>query len=312
MLAATSSPTSNTTNGMPRSWRWAAAARPTGPAPITATGRCGGVHRCVSLSSGDWVLVETNGARRWDAFRGMLRPSPPASVCMAMGMTMTLDRNTDQRLDLDTIWAEVGASMERFVRRRISDPHQADDVVAEVMLRIHQNLGDARRPGAGHGLGVPHRPQRDHRSLPPHRSPPRGARRRNRTGRRPERRRLARRPRGHPVRARRPASDHSSMPCPPTIGVRSNSPTSRVTPKPTRRGSKASRVSGMKSRVQRGRRQFATLVKQCCDVTTDSRGELVDFQLRADGCGCPPPVLNSSTDHRSLLFTLPFIDYRRS
>ena len=36
-------------------------------------------------------------------------------------------------------------------------------------------------------------------------------------------------------------------------------------------------LSGMKSRVQRGRRQFATLVKQCCDVTTDSRGELVDF-----------------------------------
>ncbi len=48
-------------------------------------------------------------------------------------------------------------------------------------------------------------------------------------------------------------------------------------------------LSGMKSRVQRGRRHFATLVKQCCDVTTDSRGELVDFHLRADGCGCPPP-----------------------
>jgi RNA polymerase sigma-70 factor (ECF subfamily) len=47
-------------------------------------------------------------------------------------------------------------------------------------------------------------------------------------------------------------------------------------------------VSGMKSRVQRGRRQFATLVKQCCDVTLDSRGGLVDFQRRADGCGCQP------------------------
>jgi hypothetical protein len=47
-------------------------------------------------------------------------------------------------------------------------------------------------------------------------------------------------------------------------------------------------LSGMKSRVQRGRRQFATLVRQCCDVTTDSRGELVDFDLRTDGFGCPP------------------------
>ena len=60
---------------------------------------------------------------------------------MTMGMTMTLDRNTDHATDLDTIWGEVGVSIERFVRRRISDPHQADDVVAEVMLRIHQNLG---------------------------------------------------------------------------------------------------------------------------------------------------------------------------
>src|SRR5215207_3427992 len=32
-------PPSSTLNGRPRSARWAAAARPTGPAPITATGR---------------------------------------------------------------------------------------------------------------------------------------------------------------------------------------------------------------------------------------------------------------------------------
>lgn len=56
-------------------------------------------------------------------------------------MTMTLDRTADRVTDVETIWSEVGASMERFVRRRISDPHEADDVVAEVMLRIHQHLG---------------------------------------------------------------------------------------------------------------------------------------------------------------------------
>ena len=47
-------------------------------------------------------------------------------------------------------------------------------------------------------------------------------------------------------------------------------------------------VSGMKSRVQRGRRLFAALVRSCCEVTTDSRGELVDVRLRPDGCGCSP------------------------
>ena len=89
-----------------------------------------------------------------------------------MGMTMTLDRNTDHATDLDTIWGEVGASIERFVRRRISDPHQANDVVAEVMLRIHQNLGTLDDQRTGHGMGVPHHPKCDHRSLPPHWSPP--------------------------------------------------------------------------------------------------------------------------------------------
>jgi RNA polymerase sigma-70 factor (ECF subfamily) len=49
-------------------------------------------------------------------------------------------------------------------------------------------------------------------------------------------------------------------------------------------------VSGMKSRVQRGRRQFAALVAQCCDVTTDVRGELIDVQQRKDGRGCQPPT----------------------
>ena len=72
---------------------------------------------------------------------GMLRPSGSASVCMTMGMTMTLDHNAEGAADLDTIWRDVGASIERFVRRRVSDPYQADDVVADVMVRIHRNLG---------------------------------------------------------------------------------------------------------------------------------------------------------------------------
>src|SRR4051794_41630765 len=37
MLEPTASPASNTTGSMPRSMRCAAAARPTGPAPMTAT-----------------------------------------------------------------------------------------------------------------------------------------------------------------------------------------------------------------------------------------------------------------------------------
>ena len=50
---------------------------------------------------------------------------------------MTAERTTD----VETIWAEVGTSLVRFVRRHVGDPHAAEDVVAEVLLRIHQHLG---------------------------------------------------------------------------------------------------------------------------------------------------------------------------
>ena len=43
-------------------------------------------------------------------------------------------------------------------------------------------------------------------------------------------------------------------------------------------------VSGMKSRVQRGRRQLAVVLRECCTPTLDSRGVPVDFRPRPDIC----------------------------
>ena len=44
-------------------------------------------------------------------------------------------------------------------------------------------------------------------------------------------------------------------------------------------------TSGMKSRVQRGRRLLRAEVKRCCVVTLDSTGTLVDATVRApDSC----------------------------
>lgn len=52
-------------------------------------------------------------------------------------------------------------------------------------------------------------------------------------------------------------------------------------------------LSGMKSRVQRGREQLRTLVLACCDVSLDRRRGVADFEPRAggcerDACGCGP------------------------
>ena len=45
-------------------------------------------------------------------------------------------------------------------------------------------------------------------------------------------------------------------------------------------------VSGMKSRVQRARRELKAQLIACCQVRTDSSGALADYEPNAGGCGC--------------------------
>jgi len=41
--------------------------------------------------------------------------------------------------------------------------------------------------------------------------------------------------------------------------------------------------SGMKSRVQRGRRQIQEMLQACCDIALDARGHVLSFDRRTDG-----------------------------
>ncbi len=44
-------------------------------------------------------------------------------------------------------------------------------------------------------------------------------------------------------------------------------------------------VSGMKSRVQRGREQLRRMFDQCCEIALDARGKVTEFTPRAPRCG---------------------------
>ncbi len=44
-------------------------------------------------------------------------------------------------------------------------------------------------------------------------------------------------------------------------------------------------LSGMKSRVQRGRQALEQLVHDCCQVDLDATGRIMDYQLRGATCG---------------------------
>jgi RNA polymerase sigma-70 factor (ECF subfamily) len=46
-------------------------------------------------------------------------------------------------------------------------------------------------------------------------------------------------------------------------------------------------LSGAKSRVQRGRRMLEEIVRACCDLETDARGNVIGYEPRACGCGAP-------------------------
>jgi RNA polymerase sigma-70 factor (ECF subfamily) len=43
-------------------------------------------------------------------------------------------------------------------------------------------------------------------------------------------------------------------------------------------------VSGMKSRVQRGRAQLRRMFEQCCEIALDARGKVTDFTPRGPHC----------------------------
>ncbi len=188
---------------------------------------------------------------------------------------------------VEQIWAEVGTSLERFVRRHVADPHQAEDVVADVLLRIHQHLGtvDDQERLTAWVFRIARNAITDHY------------------------RRSARRREDLDPGEDLVAVDSTDGWLDDQGAVLSDlasciRPLVNALPADYRRAleltdlegrtqAEAARiegvsVSGMKSRVQRGRRLFTALVRTCCEVTTDSRGEVVDFQLRADGCGCSP------------------------
>ncbi len=45
-------------------------------------------------------------------------------------------------------------------------------------------------------------------------------------------------------------------------------------------------ISGAKSRVQRGRRMLEELVRACCDIELDARGNVIGYQRRHCGPNC--------------------------
>ena len=188
----------------------------------------------------------------------------------------------------DEMWRDVIAQLRAFVRRRIADPERAEDLVAEILLRIHRNLAsldDRER--------LPHWVSRIARNAVI------------------DEYRRAGRAREQPAGTAEDAwpelpaeaddadvvQDELSRCLRPLLGGLPPEQRRAVEmidldgmPQANAARREGVSVSGMKSRVQRGRRRLAQLLDECCALTLDARGLPMDYtpttRPSAGSCGC--------------------------
>ena len=189
----------------------------------------------------------------------------------------------------DAVAAELQAALRAFVGRRINDPHAADDVAQEVLLRLHRNMGDLRAEDRldAFAYRIARNAVIDH------------YRSRSRT-------REAALPPDDVIariemegRADGEGDDHRGR----QELARCLEPIIRRLPEPYRealmltdlgdltQAEAAKRagvtVPGMKSRVQRARTQLHEQLTSCCEVVLDGRRGIADVE-RAGPCACTP------------------------
>lgn len=182
----------------------------------------------------------------------------------------------------EQMWREMLPQLRKFVRRRIADPDRADDLVAEILLRIHQNVSslddqellpnwvfriarnavidEYRRAGRSREQLTTIMPEQSIESFTDQDEP--GAVRELSVCLRP-------------MLGGLPAEQREALEMVDLAGMTQAEAAQRT----------GVSLSGMKSRVQRGRRRLAELLGQCCALTLDGRGVPMDYEP-PPGCGC--------------------------
>lgn len=199
----------------------------------------------------------------------------------ANSATVTADPSDEQ------MWREVIAQLRGFVRRRIADPERAEDLVGEILLRIHQNLASVDdRERLTHWVSRVAR----NAVIDEYR---RAARAREHLVPAPEDVAVAEEDGGNDASA---VLDELARCLRPLLGglpPEQQRAVQMIDLDGVSQAGAARRegisLSGMKSRVQRGRRRLTELLGECCVLTLDARGLPMDYARSRDcdgSCGC--------------------------
>jgi RNA polymerase sigma-70 factor (ECF subfamily) len=189
----------------------------------------------------------------------------------------------------DVLWTDLHERLHGFVGRRIGDPHAADDVAQEVLLRLHRSMGELRAEDRldAFAYRIARNAIIDH-----YRSHASG----RETPAQPD-----------DLVTHIDAGEDSDQD-PDEDGARQElarclAPLIRQLPEPYREAltltdlGKLSQVEaaqvvglsipGMKARVQRARAQIHESLTGCCDVALDDSRHITDVR-RTGPCACPP------------------------
>lgn len=202
------------------------------------------------------------------------------------------DGKLDLMQDAGAIWAEVHAALRRFIGKRVADQAQADDILQDIFLRVHRQLDHLNDPGRM--TAWLYRITRN-AIVDYYRSPDRrrevpaglagelddpasaGSSRPDESGR--YRTELAACLR--PMVARLSSDYRDAVTLVELDGLTQQAAAERL----------GLSLSGMKSRVQRGRKQLKQLLDECCLIQLDRRRGVIDYEVRTSGCDpCAGPM----------------------
>lgn len=178
----------------------------------------------------------------------------------------------------DAIWTHLSLDLRRFIRRRVSDDHVADDLLQETFVRVHRSIGTLQEADrlAAWVYRIARNVIHDH-----HRQA---------------------------VRTTLALADDPVDEADDRLGcLRSRAAgwleeMVRQLPDGYREAVRLSEIeglaqqevadrlglslSGAKSRIQRGRAMLKAILEQCCHFELDRRGNVVDYEPRPDRTVC--------------------------
>jgi RNA polymerase sigma-70 factor (ECF subfamily) len=206
-------------------------------------------------------------------------------------VSVSVQRRSEPR-DAGTVWQDFHGRLLGFIARRVPDRDSAEDILQEVMLRIHRHAAELERSPAIAAWvhQIARNAIADHyRRAAVRREQPSGIDfdRREAPLSEPASAELLSELASclGPLLQQLPAPSREAITLTELEGLTQASAAARL----------GLSTSGMKSRVQRARVQLKELLVACCEIDLDSRGAITSYQPRRDPCDCrstPPRLLH--------------------